>query len=476
MTFPFIGRKVELQQLEQLQRNNTANMVIVQGRRRIGKSRLIEEFAKNKTFYSFAGLAPTEEITAQMQRDEFARQMQEQLHLPHFTMHDWGDLFTLLAKHTEKGKVVILLDEISWMAAKDPTFLAKLKNAWDSQFKKNTQLMLVLCGSVSSWIEKNIVSNTLFLGRPSLYIRLKELSLMECNQFWESYTDKISAYEKLKILSVTGGVPRYLELINPKNTAENNIHSLCFSSNAPLINEFERIFSDIFGKRSIIYKQIISHLVAGAATQEEILTACGRNKTGDFSEYLDDLEMAGFISRDFTWHIKNEKISKFSRYRLKDNYVRFYLKYIQPNKTKIDKGIFNTISISGLAGWESIMGLQFQNLVLNNELSIFEQLQIPHEEIVFSNPFFQKKNKTQEGCQVDLMIQTKFNSVYICEIKFSKSALTQAIIEEVQNKIDRLQLPKNFSYRPVLIHVNGVADSVVDSHYFSDIIDFGQLL
>lgn len=217
-------------------------------------------------------------------------------------------------------------------------------------------------------------------------------------------------------------------------------------------------------------------MITGTATREEILTACGRNKTGDFSEYLDDLELAGFIARDFTWHIKNEKLSKFSRYRLKDNYVRFYLKYIQPNKTKIDKGIFNTTSISSLAGWEGIMGLQFQNLVLNNELSIFKQLQIPHEEIVFSNPFFQKKNKAQEGCQVDLMIQTKFNCIYICEIKFSKSVLMQATIEEVQNKINRLQLPKNFSYRPVLIHVNGVADSVVDSHYFSDIIDFGQLL
>lgn len=139
----------------------------------------------------------------------------------------------------------------------DLTFLGKLKNAWDTQFKKNPKLMLVLCGSVSSWIEKNIISSTLFLGRPSLYIKLPELSVVDCDEFWGTHRERVSAYEKLKVLSITGGVPRYLELVNPKKSAEDNIRALCFSPHAPLLNEFERLFSDIFGKRSELYKRII---------------------------------------------------------------------------------------------------------------------------------------------------------------------------------------------------------------------------
>jgi uncharacterized protein len=473
---PFVGREAEINELTDLQHKNTANLVIVQGRRRIGKSRLIEEFAKNQKFYSIAGIAPTKETTTQMERDEFARQLSEQLDIPKFTMSDWGDLFTFLSKNTEKGKVVILLDEISWMGSLDPTFLSKLKNAWDTQLKKNPKLMLVLCGSVSSWIEKNIISSTLFLGRPSAYIKLPELSVADCDAFWGKYRERVSPYEKLKVLSITGGVPRYLELINSNKSAEDNIRTMCFSPNAPLLNEFERIFSDIFGKRSDTYKSIINRLVAGPASQEEILISCGRSKTGDFSEYLKDLDAAGFIARDFTWHLKDGKISKLSRYRLKDNYVRFYLKYIQPNKTKIEKGVFKKTSVTTLPGWESIISLQFENLVLNNDSCIIKLLGVPPEEVIFSNPFFQKKTKTHPGCQIDLLIQTKFNCLYVCEIKFSRSKVTTSVIDEVKQKINRLNMPKNFSYRPVLVHVNGVNSAVLESGYFAKVIDFGQLL
>ncbi len=100
---PFVGREAEIQELSDLQHKNAASLVVVQGRRRIGKSRLIEEFAKNQKFYSIAGIAPTKETTPQMQRDEFARQLSEQLDTPKFSMNDWGDLFTFLAKNTEKG-------------------------------------------------------------------------------------------------------------------------------------------------------------------------------------------------------------------------------------------------------------------------------------------------------------------------------------------------------------------------------------
>ncbi len=123
MSTPFIGRKAELRALKQQQQKRIASLVIIQGRRRVGKSRLVEEFAKKQKFYCFNGIAPTKDTTIDMQYDEFARQLSEQFQLPKFTMSDWGDLFTLLAKQTQKGKVVILFDEISWMGSLDPQFL-----------------------------------------------------------------------------------------------------------------------------------------------------------------------------------------------------------------------------------------------------------------------------------------------------------------------------------------------------------------
>ncbi len=475
-THPFLGRLDELRKLKELQKKSSASLVILQGRRRVGKSRLIEEFAKNQRYYRLTGIAPGQDSDDQAQRDEFARQMGEQGGLSGLRSGNWGDLFTLLAKQTEEGRVVILFDEISWMGSKDPTFLGKLKNAWDTQFSKNPKLMLILCGSVSSWIQKNIISSTAFLGRPSLYLTLDELPLKDCSAFWGKREQSTSVYEKLKSLSVTGGVPWYLELMDPRLEAEENIRRLCFSPDGALFNEFDRIFSDIFGRRSEIYRKIVSHLVLGSANLNDLLTHSEKAKTGDFSAYLNDLVLAGFVSRDYTWHLASGELSKLSSYRLKDNYVRFYLKYIQPNRGRIEKKAFEKTSLASLPGWETMLALQFENLVINNARELINLLGTPLDEVVFFNPFFQRKTKRQSGCQIDLLIQTKFNTLYLCEIKFSKHKVPSSIIDDVRKKVARLKIPKHFSYRPVLIHVNGVDEDVAESGFFSDIINFQDFL
>lgn len=476
MRLPFFGREQELTSLRQLLHKTSASLVIVKGRRRIGKSRLIQEVAKPYPFHRFSGLPPTAEVSAQDQRTEFARQLAKELSLPGLRADDWGDLFDLLAKQTGKGRVILLLDEISWMGFKDPTFLGKLKNAWDLEFSKNPELILILCGSVSTWIEKNIIQSTGFLGRPSLYVTLDELSLPECNQFWGKRGQKISTYEKLKFLAVTGGIPRYLELMDPSLSSEENIRRLCFLKDSPLLNEFDFIFSDIFSKRSVLYRQIVEQLIHGARSQEEISKKTALMRSGDLSHYLEDLVLSGFVTRDHSWHLKTGHISKLSKYRLKDNYLRFHLKYLQPNKPKIEKGVFAQTTLTAMPGWDTWMGLQFENLVANNHLKVSQILGITPEGIVFSNPFFQRKTARQPGCQVDYLIQTRFDTVYLCEVKFSRFEIGMEVVKETQEKMARLKLPRHVSCRPVLIHVNGVRGDVKDSLFFSDLIDFGQFL
>jgi hypothetical protein len=163
--------------------------------------------------------------------------------------------------------------------------------------------------------------------------------------------------------------------------------------------------------------------------------------------------------------------SKLSHYRLKDNYLRFYLKYIEPNKKKIEKQ-----GLKLLPQWQSAMGLQFENLVLGNRKTVQKILGIDLSEIVNDNPFFQRKANDRQGCQIDYMIQTKFGTCYLCEIKFNAQKITKSVIDEVKQKVKSLALPKNMSIRPVLIHVNGVDESVIESDFFSSIIDFNDLL
>lgn len=475
----FIGRQEELQVLKGLLNKRSASLIIIKGRRRIGKSRLLEEFSQFfDRSYMFSGLPPTEEenATAQSQRDEFARQLQHQINLENLNRDDWTELFWRLAEHTKEGRILIVLDEISWMGSKDPNFLGKLKNAWDLSFKKNDKLILAICGSAAAWIEKNILSSTGFFGRESLNLTLEELPLYDCIEFWNSENERVSSHEKLKILAVTGGVPRYLEHITPNLSAEENIYQLCFDKRGILFEEFNKIFSDLFFPKNILYKNIVACLSDGISDQETICKKMGLKQSGDISEYLDDLIKSGFISRDFTWNIKNNIISRLSHYRLKDNYSRFYLKYILPNRAKIQSGNMKNISLYNLQGWPSMMGLQVENLMLTNRHLIKKALQIDLNDIVCDNPFFQRKTHRQAGCQIDYLIQVKYNILYVCEIKYSKNEVGAQVIEDMREKIERLNIPRNFSYRTVLIHVNGVSESVEDSQYFSNIINFSDFL
>lgn len=473
MTRPFIGRKRELAELSNLFDKKTASLVVIQGRRRIGKSRLVQEFAKNHTFYHFSGTPPVASSTIQSQLNEFARQVSIQTGLPEVFADDWSKLFILLHKTTQTGRVIILFDEISWMGSKDPEFLGKLKNAWDLYFSKNPQLILVLCGSVSAWIDKNILSHTGFVGRISYRLTLEELTLKECNQFW-THGSSISAYEKLKILSVTGGVPRYLEEINPYLPAERTIHNLCFTKRGLLVHEFKDIFNDIFSRRTETYKKIIETLAHGNCELKEIAQALHLSQTSSISEYLEDLIKSGFVSRDYTWHIPSEEVSRLSHFRLSDNYVRFYLKYIEKNLPKIENDTFTT-SLPSLPGWDTIMGLQFENLVLRNRQYIKDSLGIGHDEVVTDNPFFQRRTNRIPGCQIDYLIQTHFGGLWLCEFTFQRNPVGKQVIKEVHNKMDTLVYPKGFSVRPVLVHVNGVTEAVVKTDFFAKIINFSDI-
>ncbi len=389
---------------------------------------------------------------------------------------EWNSAFNYLGRETQKGRCVIIFDEISWVGSEDPDFLGKLKNAWDLIFKKNDELILFLCGSASSWIEENILMSRGFYGRVSYTLTLKELPLNDCNEFWVNQENNISPYEKLKILAVTGGVPRYLEEVDPKKSSEENIKSLCFMPGGLLVEDFNKIFNVFFLSNSPLYKEIVSVLVEGSKENKEICDLLDISQTGRISQYLNELKLAGFISREASWDIKGaiDKVRLY-KYRLSDNYLRFYFKYIEKNLNRIEQDSFHYKSLNTLPEWSVIMGLQFENLVLNNREFIWKKLDLLPDDIVVDNPYFQRKTTQQLGCQIDYMIQTRFNCLYICEIKFSQTEIGKNVIKEVQNKIDNINSPKGYSFRPVLIHVNGVSEAVIESNYFSDVIDFSDI-
>lgn len=476
---PFVGREEELGQLRRIARLPKASLVICRGRRRIGKSTLIEHFAGQfEHFYEFQGLAPREQIENSHQLQSFAGQLAAQHRLPSLELQSWHDAFALLARLTEGQRALIFLDEISWMASRDADFVGQLKIAWDTRLKKNRRLVLVLCGSVSSWIDRNILNSADFMGRVSLSLDLHELPLDKCNEFFRALGgaagERMSMLEKARILSVLGGVPSYLEEIDYTSTAERNILDLCFSRGGILVDEFDRIFNDIFSARAPTYRQIVQTLTDGSRTFQEICDLLGVAPSGVFTEYLEDLATAGFVHRDYAFAPSTGRRGRLSRFRLKDNYLRFYLKYIGPVREKIDAGVLGSAESRSFAAFDAIMGLQFQNLVLNNLPLVLRRLRISPARLRSAAPYFQNETRRQRACQIDLLIDTQY-STYICEIKFQRK-LSTAVVDEVMEKSTRLKIGRGKSLRRVLIYMGELTAGIEESGAFDEVLAFERFI
>jgi AAA+ ATPase superfamily predicted ATPase len=480
MTKKYIGRKKILGQLKALEHKNKASLVIIKGRRRIGKSRLAEEFGKDKIFISFTGYPPTDDATSQDQLNSFAEQLCLHFKKPPCTFLNWSDAFNALGNaikdYANNKPTVVLFDEISWMAHKNPKFLGQLKIWWDLNHLKFPNLILILCGSISSWIEENILKSTAFFGRISLEISLLPLTIPECAAFLRQSNFKGSAYEYYKILSVVGGIPWYLEQITHNELADSQIIRLCFHQNGLLVAEFDRIFHDLFGKHGNVYKKIIQCLGEGMRTQSDIRDTLNYPHSGTLGKHLHNLIISGFVTEHFQWSLKTGKVGRQSLYRLSDQYVRFFLKYIEPRLPMIQQGVFTAKHLSKLPGWDSIMGLQVESLLLQNRSLILESLGIKGDDIIADNPYIQKAAARRKGCQIDYLIQTNHRNLFICEFKFNRMPIGLEIVASMKEKLRSFSAPDDFAKIPVLFHIGDVSESVYMDKFFYRIINISDYL
>ncbi len=471
----FVGRETERAEFQQLLRKKTASLVVCEGRRRIGKSTFVRQCARDADhFLSFEGLPPRPNIGRKEQLDVFAQRLADQTKAPKVALENWPQALQLLASLLPAtGRTVLLLDEISWMAMGEPDFAGHVKVAWDNLFSRRDRLILVLCGSVTSWIQKNILNQTGFVGRCSWQFRLPPLSLPSCSLFWGG--KQISAAEKLKVLSVTGGVPRYLEEIDPARSAEQNIQRLCFHPGGLLFREFDQIFHDIFSRRAEAYRKVAAALAEGPKTVSEISAALGQERGGTLSAVAEDLVAAGFVSRDASFDPVTGRTYPYGvRYRLCDNYLRFYLRCVEPVRATVEKGLFKGTSMDSLPGWISLMGLQFENLVLGNLATVFGKVGLANVPILNAGPYCRRPAQSRKGCQVDLLIRTR-QSLYVFEVKFRRQ-IDKAILSEVRQKVERLKVPRSLSVRTGLIFQGELHPEIQPSDYFDFLLPFENLL
>lgn len=472
----FFGRERELTDMLALWGKRTGSLVTCRGRRRIGKSTLIEKFAEKSDafFIKIEGLRPKAGYSRETELAAFAEQLSALTGADDDPPTSWLKAFIRLDREIrDDRRTVVLLDEVSWLAYDDDTFSDMLKIAWDNHWSKHDRLIVVVCGSVSGWIKEHFIDNGAFFGRRSIDLVVKELPLNQCSKFWGDQAVRVNTRELIDVLAVTGGVPRYLNEINPGMSAADNIRNIAFRPKSVLREDFDEMFSDVVTRLPTLAGKVIRSLVGPSLSVSEIAAGLNMDKGGRFSEALEQLEEAGLVSSDIGRNPQTGVDVRERRYRLKDNYARFYLKYIEPMKSIIDAGSYSFVSVDGLAGWDSIIGLQFENMVVNNCAEIIARLHLGNTLVESAAPF-RRVGGSRGGVQIDLLIQTHHCN-YVVEIKRQRE-IGREVVEEVAEKIRRLGTPRGKSVRPVLVYDGRITPIVETEGFFDVLIPFRELL
>lgn len=329
----FIGRKQELIFFEEKYQSSSAELVVLYGRRRIGKTELLREFSKNKKciFYS------CRECSDKMQLQLFSEvvlkaDIPASRYLQHFS--SWDQAFDTLAEINSDEKTLVIIDEFPYMCKSNSSIPSILQNSWDSRLK-NSSVMIVLCGSSMSFIEKELLAekNPLY-GRATGIYKMNELSFQESKQFFPeySYEDQVAAY------GILGGVPHYLKQFDPKLTISQNIKKMILIRGSILYSEVEFLLRQELRETSN-YNIIIQAIAMGCTTLGDISSKTEIEKT-KLTAYLKNLVELGVVRREFSVLDGMQEITKVSRgiYKLTNNYFKFWYRFVLPYYSEIEEG------------------------------------------------------------------------------------------------------------------------------------------
>ena len=482
----FWGRQTELKTLLNSSRKTHA-FITIMGRRRIGKSELVAQFArlhydtKNDIFYSFEGAWGSKSKTKDskqrvlFQLTRFSEQFKSQFNID-ISPKNWTEAFTLLQKFISTNqRVLLFFDEISWMAdGESDSFRASLKTFWDTCNKSSQNIFFVVAGSVTAWIRDNILEDKGFYGRVTQNIILRELPINICDNFLGKH---LNVHEKIAILMTIGGVPRYLEEMDPTCDSVANIQNTFFKAGHILNQDYQQIFEHTFHRKTTTYLKIIQSLLVKRPLSASEIKREINYQSSSIDKYIQDLVYAGFLRKVYYWQLQKDKNQGNSYYQICDNYIRFFLNYVQPNQNKIEQGIFELSSLEALENWDTIAGLQFENLVINSQHEVLSVLKLDNTIVKMYGNYYQSRTKKRQGCQIDLLIETS-KSIFICEIKYKKK-MGKEVVKEIENKLKALktgQSLKGLNIFKVLIYSGTLSKDLHASDCFSHVINFEDLI
>lgn len=408
-----IARDEECSQLQKCLESDRSEFVIVCGRRRIGKTFLVDQYFKGRYDFSFVG---GHKVPTKIQLRNFAKAIQQYAGKKP-KIADWYDAFDALEEYLKtlppNRKKVIFIDEMPWIDTIKSDFVSALENFWNGWANRRYDIMLVASGSATSWMADKLIENQGGLhNRITARLYLSPFNLKETEEYLRDMGFHEDRLQILQCYMFTGGVPFYLSLIDPKLSIAQNIDNLCFHPKGALRKEYDELYNALF-KNVDAYISIVRLLNEHkqGMTKAEIAKKSTLNGQR-LNTVLKNLEECDFIAKRAIFGRKNIVL-----YRLVDFYTLFYYKFIEGNDTLDDSWFSHNLDNRSVTSW---MGLTFELICMQHHNQIKKALGISG---VATSVYTWKCDSTDEhkGAQIDMLIERADRMIHLCEMKYSQT-------------------------------------------------------
>ena len=427
-----IARNQEIETLERKYNSGKSEFVIVYGRRRIGKTFLVNNVFADRFTFTFVG---ARKQSPQVQLQRFAAQLKifsGSVYAP--ILPNWeaafNELRNLIEQKPKEERKVIFFDEMPWIDTPRCTFVEALEYFWNAWAAQRSDILFIACGSATSWMVNKLIKNQGGMhNRITEQVYLRPFRLGECEEYLHANGCLWDRYTILQCYMAMGGVPYYMNLLNPQQSLAQNIDRLYFAKNAPMREEFDELFNALFSHAD----KYISVMNALASSKEGLLRAEIIDKTkqsgGPLTKVLENLERCDFIEM----YARYNSSVRNSLYRISDPYTLFYFKFLSGNNTKDDNWWTNNMHSHSVEAWQ---GFSFETICMLHLAQIKQKLGISG---ISANASAWRTlgNQETKGTQIDLVLDRSDRVINLCEMKFSEEpySISKDYEEKLRNRM-----------------------------------------
>lgn len=473
-----IGRKIESAALQRAIDSKRAQIIVVYGRRRVGKTFLINEFFSNSFAFKHTAVSPvgkSKQGLMKLQLQEFFYSLrlcglEPGMQCP----KTWSEAFHYLQELLDSqycgNNQVVFIDELPWMDTPRSNFLSAFEHFCNDWCLSRKHVKLIVCGSATSWIADELLDSQGGLyDRVTSQIYVKPFTLKECREFFREEGFHMDDYDVVLSYIAMGGIPYYLSQFRPDLSVFQNIDALLFDKEGNLADEFDKLFKSQFTNPALL-KDIVTHIGSkrSGMTRDELLKSLKQSSGGTFSDALKALEKSRFITA-YTPFLEDE-----TKYRLTDQFCYFYLHHVKKNFG--NKSFWqNNHNSAAMNTW---LGLAFEDVVFNHVDQVKQALGISGVISREASWNIQGDGDKKTGMQIDLIIDRDDRVVNLCEMKFSRSEfqISSEYARKIETRVEQiLTLKKGVgSIQPVLITTYGLKQGA-SSKVFSKVLTMDDL-